>query len=113
MSSTTPGRETGGFRPAREQRVMRSHTRGFFPEPVAAKVPEITFLFWVIKILTTAGGEATSDYLALDLGSRLEAGCIEAGVFVVALGWQFRTPRYVAAAYSRAGSATAPYAHPM
>jgi len=63
---------------------MRSHTRGFFPEPVAAKVPEITLLFWVIKILTTAGGEATSDYLALDLGSRLEAGCIEAGIFVAA-----------------------------
>ena len=78
---------------------MRSHTRGFFPEPVAAKVPEITLLFWVIKILTTAGGEATSDYLALDLGSRLEAGCIEAGIFVVALVWQFRTRRYVAAAY--------------
>src|ERR1700731_245592 len=38
MSSTMPGRDTGGFRPAREQRVMRSHMRGFFPEPVAAKV---------------------------------------------------------------------------
>jgi uncharacterized membrane-anchored protein len=78
---------------------MPGRNRGFFPEPVAAKVPEITLLFWVIKILTTAGGEATSDYLALDLGSRLEAGCIEAGIFVVALVWQFRTPRYVAAAY--------------
>ena len=78
---------------------MPSRDRGFFPEPVAAKVPEIIFLFWVIKILTTAGGEATSDYLALDLGSRLEAGCIEAGIFVVALVWQFRTRRYVAAAY--------------
>jgi uncharacterized membrane-anchored protein len=72
---------------------------GSFAEPVAAKVPEITFLFWVIKILTTAGGEATSDYLALDLGSRLIAGCIEAGIFVVALVWQFRTRRYTAAAY--------------
>jgi len=78
---------------------MPSHKRGFFPEPVAAKVPEIIFLFWVIKILTTAGGEATSDYLALDLGSRLVAGCIEAGIFLVALVWQFRTRRYVAAAY--------------
>ena len=28
-----------------------------------AKVPEIVALFWVIKILTTAMGEATSDYL--------------------------------------------------
>jgi len=78
---------------------MPGRNRGFLPEPVAAKVPEIIFLFWVIKILTTAGGEATSDYLALDLGSRLEAGCIEAGIFVVALVWQFRTRRYVAAAY--------------
>jgi uncharacterized membrane-anchored protein len=78
---------------------MSGHTRRFFPEPVAAKVPEITFLFWVIKILTTAGGEATSDYLALDLGSRLVAGCIEAGIFVVALVWQFRTRRYFAPAY--------------
>jgi uncharacterized membrane-anchored protein len=78
---------------------MPSRDRGFFPEPVAAKVPEIIFLFWVIKILTTAGGEATSDYLALDLGSRLVAGCIEAGIFLVAVVWQFRTRRYVAAAY--------------
>ena len=40
--------------------------------PVAAKVPEITLLFWVIKLLTTAGGEATSDYLAL--GSQILMG---------------------------------------
>lgn len=78
---------------------MPSHRRGFFPEPLAAKVPEITFLFWVIKILTTAGGEATSDYLALDLGSRLEAGVIEASLFLIALVVQFRTRRYSAFAY--------------
>jgi uncharacterized membrane-anchored protein len=78
--------------------VVPRHRRGFFPEPVAAKVPEIIFLFWVIKILTTAGGEATSDYLAVSMG-RLEAGAIEAGIFLIALVWQFRTTRYVAAAY--------------
>ena len=38
-------------------------TNRLFAQPVAAKVPEIIFLFWVTKILTTAGGEATSDYL--------------------------------------------------
>jgi uncharacterized membrane-anchored protein len=76
-----------------------NHRRGFIAEPVAAKVPEITLLFWVIKIITTAGGEATSDYLALDLGSRLMAGCIEAGILVIGLVWQFRTRRYTAAAY--------------
>ena len=68
-----------------------------FPEPLVAKVPEITFLFWVVKILTTCGGEAVSDYLAL--GNRQVGAVVEAGLFVIALVWQFRTRRYVAAAY--------------
>jgi len=75
--------------PARRDRL--------FPEPVAAKVPEIIFLFWVIKVLTTCGGEAVSDYLAT--GNRLIGGAVEAGLLVIALVWQFRTRRYVAAAY--------------
>jgi uncharacterized membrane-anchored protein len=70
---------------------------GVFPEPAAAKVPEVTFLFWVIKILTTCGGEAVSDYLAQ--GSRPVGAVVEAGLLVIALTWQFRTRRYVAAAY--------------
>jgi uncharacterized membrane-anchored protein len=65
--------------------------------PLAAKVPEITFLFWVIKLLTTAGGEATSDYLALK--GDLVAGVVEFAIFAVAVWVQFRTRRYVAAAY--------------
>ena len=78
---------------------MNSGTRRarLFPEPLAAKVPEITFLFWVIKLLTTCGGEAVSDYLAL--GNRQVGAVIEAGLLVIALVWQFRTRRYVAAAY--------------
>ena len=67
------------------------------PEPLAAKVPEITFLFWVVKILTTCGGEAVSDYLAL--GNRMVGGVVETGMMAVALVWQFRTRRYTAAAY--------------
>ena len=67
------------------------------PEPLAAKVPEITFLFWVVKILTTCGGEAVSDYLAL--GNRLVGGVVEVGLMAIALVWQFRTRRYTAAAY--------------
>ena len=69
----------------------------FFPEPLAAKVPEITVLFWVVKLLTTCGGEAVSDYLAL--GSRQVGAVVETGLLAVALVWQFRTRRYVAAAY--------------
>jgi uncharacterized membrane-anchored protein len=75
---------------------MTSHRRAF-PEPVAAKVPEITLMFWVIKLLTTAGGEATSDYLAL--GSHLVGAAVEVGLLVIGLAWQFRVRRYTAAAY--------------
>jgi uncharacterized membrane-anchored protein len=76
---------------------MASHDRRFFQEPVAAKVPEITLAFWVIKLLTTAGGEATSDYLAL--GSHLVGAAVEVGLLVIGLIWQFRVRRYTAAAY--------------
>jgi uncharacterized membrane-anchored protein len=76
---------------------MAHHGRGLFPEPVAAKVPEITLTFWVLKLLTTAGGEATSDYLAL--GSHVVGGAVETGLLVIGLIWQFRIRRYTAAAY--------------
>jgi uncharacterized membrane-anchored protein len=76
---------------------MASHGRRFFSAPVAAKVPEITLLFWVIKLLTTAGGEATSDYLAL--GSHLTGAAVESGLLVIGLIWQFRVRRYTAASY--------------
>jgi uncharacterized membrane-anchored protein len=68
-----------------------------FPAPVAAKVPEVILLFWVVKILTTAGGEATSDYLKT-LGN-IKGGGIEVLVFVVGLVLQFGTRRYRAFAY--------------
>jgi uncharacterized membrane-anchored protein len=71
--------------------------RRMFAEPVAAKVPEITFMFWIVKILTTCGGEAVSDYLAE--GSRVVGGAVEVGLIMIGLIWQFSTRRYVAAAY--------------
>ena len=76
---------------------MTAYLRRTFREPVAAKVPEIAAIFWVVKILTTAGGEAVSDYLST--GSKVIGGGVELGLFVVGLLWQFRTRRYVAAAY--------------
>ena len=68
-----------------------------FPAPVAAKVPEVIFLFWVVKILTTAGGEATSDYLRVY--GNIRGGATEVGLFVVGLVLQFGTRRYRAFAY--------------
>ncbi|HLW94874.1 MAG TPA: hypothetical protein VKS25_05810 [Solirubrobacteraceae bacterium] len=69
----------------------------FFPAPLAAKVPEVILLFWVVKILTTAGGEATSDYLKTY--GNFKGGGVEVLVIVVGLLLQFTTRRYRAFAY--------------
>jgi uncharacterized membrane-anchored protein len=69
----------------------------YFPSPLASKVPEVIALFWVVKILTTAGGEATSDYLKTY--GNFGAGSIEIALILVGLAWQFSTRRYNAFAY--------------
>ena len=61
--------------------------RRIFPAPVAAKVPEVIALFWVVKILTTAGGEATSDFLK-NWGN-IKGGGTEVLLFAVGLILQF------------------------
>ena len=68
-----------------------------FPSPVAAKVPDVIFAFWVVKILTTAGGEATSDYLKT--WGNIRGGGTEVILFVAGLVIQFTTRRYRAFAY--------------
>jgi uncharacterized membrane-anchored protein len=60
-------------------------------------VPEIIALFWVIKILTTAGGEVTSDYLKTY--GNIGGGGTEVALLVIGLAWQFGTRRYRAFAY--------------
>jgi uncharacterized membrane-anchored protein len=69
----------------------------FFPAPVAAKVPEVLLVFWVVKILTTAGGEATSDYLKTY--GNVGGGGTEVGLFVIGVLLAFGTRRYRAFAY--------------
>ena len=44
---------------------------------VLAKVPEITALFWVVKLLTTGMGEACSDWLAGGAAARHRQGWTE------------------------------------
>jgi uncharacterized membrane-anchored protein len=59
----------------------------------ASKVPEPTAYFWIVKILTTAMGEATSDYLVNKLSPPVVV-VIGFVVFALALVWQVRRPRY-------------------
>jgi uncharacterized membrane-anchored protein len=65
---------------------------------VSRKVPEITVIFWATKLLTTAMGEATSDFLANAM-SPYVAVVIGFVAFTIALSLQFRAKRYVPCIY--------------
>jgi uncharacterized membrane-anchored protein len=63
-----------------------------------SKVPAVTALFWVVKVLTTGMGETTSDYLAHQVDPVLAVGA--AGLALVAcLGLQFLVRRYLPGVY--------------
>jgi uncharacterized membrane-anchored protein len=64
----------------------------------ALKVPEITVYFWVIKALSTAMGESTSDYLVHRLHP-VPAVLFGFFGFVAALSLQFSMRRYMAWTY--------------
>ncbi|MES2259508.1 MAG: hypothetical protein V4724_13345 [Pseudomonadota bacterium] len=60
------------------------------------KVPQISLIFWLIKILSTTVGETGADYLAVHagLGTALTAALTSA-LLVAALLYQLRQSRYV------------------
>jgi uncharacterized membrane-anchored protein len=64
----------------------------------ALRVPEITVYFWVIKALSTAMGESTSDYLVHRLNPEIAVLLGFAG-FLAALTLQFSMRRYIAWTY--------------
>lgn len=73
---------------------------------VASKVPEITAYFWIVKILTTAMGESTSDYLVSHIDPVFAVG-IGFVIFAVAMILQFSVRRYIAWVYWFAALAVA------
>ena len=64
------------------------------------KVPEVTFYFWLIKIMCTTVGETAADYLNDNLGFGLTWTTVVTGVLLaVVLVVQFRLDRYVPPVY--------------
>jgi len=64
----------------------------------SSKVPSIDGAFWFLKLLTTAMGEATSDFLVHRFNPEL-AVLSAAALFVVVLWWQLKAPRYLTTTY--------------
>lgn len=64
------------------------------------KVPEVTLLFWVVKVMSTTVGETAADFLADNLGFGLtNTSLIMAALLGVVLFLQLRLRRYVPVAY--------------
>src|SRR5437660_4046902 len=64
----------------------------------ARKVPEVTVFFWIVKLLTTAMGESTSDYLVYQIDPYV-AVAVACLALVVAFILQFLARRYIAWIY--------------
>jgi uncharacterized membrane-anchored protein len=69
-----------------------------FPQPALRKVPEITAFFWIVKLLTTAMGEATSDFLVFRFNPYL-AVFLGGVALAFALFLQFSVRKYNAWIY--------------
>ena len=70
----------------------------FLDRKMLLKVPQITVLFWVIKILSTAMGESTSDYLVFHINPYIAVALGGIGL-IVALTLQLRVKKYIAWVY--------------
>jgi uncharacterized membrane-anchored protein len=68
------------------------------------KVPEVTAYFWIIKILTTAMGESTSDYVIHRVGlsnkpALAAVALLTGGILALTLALQIRARQYIAWIY--------------
>jgi len=74
-------------------------------KPALVKVPEITVLFWVLKLLTTGMGEAMSDFLgqqSVPLAAVVGMGGLWLALRLRRARWAPRSPM-ASASPSRAG----------
>jgi uncharacterized membrane-anchored protein len=73
-----------------------SATRELRLSPLLNKVPEVTLIFWTIKILSTTVGETGADYLAVHvgLGANLTMAWM-AGLLIATLILQLCVRRYI------------------
>src|SRR5438046_4539675 len=63
-------------------------------------VPEVTLLFWIIKVLCTTVGETFADFLNVNLNFGLTGTSVVMGVLlVIALVFQFRAKKYIPSIY--------------
>lgn len=96
MDKPIPGEQLDTAVGARAGGVERQPLRGIVR--AALKVPEITIFFWIIKLLTTAMGESTSDFFVYQFNPYVVV-IVGSLCFVAALALQLSVRRYIAWVY--------------
>jgi uncharacterized membrane-anchored protein len=84
--------------PIRDAPAPRTPAIGRVASRPLSRVPEVTAVFWLTKVLTTGMGETTSDYLVHRFNPYVAVAFGAAGL-AVALPLQLRARRYVARVY--------------
>jgi len=78
----------------------KSKSLGNTESSIISRVPEITLIFWIIKILSTTVGETGADFLSETIGLGLLITTIIMGVaLIVATVIKFKIARYTPIAY--------------
>ena len=79
------------------QRALQPNDR---MHDVLSKVPQVTLMFWVVKVLATTVGETGGDALSMTLKlGYAAASLVFVGLFVITLSAQLASRRYHPAAY--------------
>jgi uncharacterized membrane-anchored protein len=82
-----------------------ANDRALLNQLTRTQVPEITVVFWILKLLTTAMGEAMSD--AMGGVTPILDGCVCLALFIATMFVQFRATEYWAPYYWSAVAAVA------
>src|SRR5215469_8008559 len=87
-----------GHYPNKWVMIKNMFLQKFFNRKITRKVPEVIVFFWIIKLLTTAMGESTSDFMVhhFDPAVAVVIGFIG---FIIAIVLQFWVRKYIAWIY--------------
>ncbi len=86
----------GKFNIFTEAKAMETQVTNNDFKQMLSRVPEVTFYFWVIKVLATTVGETAADFLAVNLNFGLTlTSYIMSALLIVSLVIQFMAKKYV------------------
>ncbi|MDP3188606.1 hypothetical protein [Limnobacter sp.] len=79
---------------------MNNGTQPGTGQLILNKVPEVTLMFWLVKMMSTTVGETAADFLNFNLNFGLTATSVVVAVLTaLALAFQLRTKRYTPSVY--------------